>query len=137
MPIYYVTHPNVNITAKVSAPATEKARTVFLDYLERQGKAPRKLRQVLRRNMVAERLEDPDTITADIDLSYSYGQEESQELFRPSEYVEEKIEPEAEIPASVEEPGPSFETPPPPPRLEPVRSGRSPIANASLGGFGL
>jgi len=38
MPIYYVIHPNLEIKATVDAPSTEKARTVFLDYLERQGK---------------------------------------------------------------------------------------------------
>ena len=38
MSYYYVTHPNVDFSATVKAPSTDKARTTFLDYLERSGK---------------------------------------------------------------------------------------------------
>ena len=74
--VYYVTHPNLDFSAKVDASSTEKARTVFLDYLERSGAISRRQRQSVRRNMVAKRLERPETVDADIELSYAYGAEE-------------------------------------------------------------
>ena len=70
--VYYVTHPNLEASAKVDAPSTEKARTTFLDFLERQGYINRADRQYWRRNMVAERLESPEDAMADIELSYGY-----------------------------------------------------------------
>lgn len=72
MSTYYVTHPNLSITALVQAPATEKARTTFLDYLERRDLIGRADRQYWRRNMVAERMEYPEDVTADVELSYGY-----------------------------------------------------------------
>lgn len=75
MPVYLISHPNYPEigTAKVEAPTTEKSRTTFLDYLERTGKVSRSARQMVRRGMITGRLEDPDSITADVDLSYEYG----------------------------------------------------------------
>ena len=72
MTTYFVTHPNLDVTAMVHAPSTEKARTTFLDYLERQGKVPRRYRQALRENMVTERLKDPASVTTDVELHYGY-----------------------------------------------------------------
>ena len=72
MPYYYVTHPSLGFTSVVDAPSTEKARTTYLDYLERQGRVPRNERQHLRRNMVASRILDPGEVTADINLAYGY-----------------------------------------------------------------
>jgi len=73
VPDYYVTHPNIDYSAVVDAPTTEKARTVFLDYLERTGRLNRRLRQQARADMVAERLEDAGSVSADVRLSYYYG----------------------------------------------------------------
>ena len=72
MPFYYVTHPSLGFTAVIDAPSTEKARTTYLDYLERQGRVPRSERQHLRRNMVASRILDPGEVTVDINLAYGY-----------------------------------------------------------------
>ena len=70
MNVYFVTHPNIDLSAKVTAPTTEKARTVYLDYLERVGKLSRSKRGQLRENMVAEKLHDPFSVDADLELAY-------------------------------------------------------------------
>ncbi|MHA2069460.1 MAG: hypothetical protein ACXABY_34290, partial [Candidatus Thorarchaeota archaeon] len=80
MTIYYVTHPNLQVSALVHAPATEKARTTFLDYLERRSEIPRADRQAWRRNMVAERMEDPYDVQADVELHYGYEEGDLGEL---------------------------------------------------------
>jgi len=72
MSYYYVAHPNVDFSATVKAPSTDKARTTFLDYLERSGKASRKNRQQIRRNTVAERIEFPEEVDTDVTLYYDY-----------------------------------------------------------------
>ena len=72
MPFYYVTHPSLGFTAVIDAPSTEKARTTYLDYLERQGMLLRSRRQELRRNMVADRIIDPGEVQVDVNLSYGY-----------------------------------------------------------------
>ena len=72
MSYYYVTHPNMDFSATVKAPSTDKARTTFLDYLERSNKAHRKDRQFIRRNTVADRIEFPEEVNADVALSYNY-----------------------------------------------------------------
>lgn len=71
MSAYFVTHPYMDKTAVVHAPSTEKARTTFLDWLERNGLVNRRWRQSYRRDMVAERLEDPN-VPADVELHYGY-----------------------------------------------------------------
>jgi len=69
---YYVTHPSISLTALVKAPTTEKARTAFLDYLERSGMIARRSRQFYRENMIAERMNEDLPVRADIELSYGY-----------------------------------------------------------------
>jgi hypothetical protein len=69
---YYVTHPNLGRSAVVHAPSTEKARTTFLDWLERNNHISRAERQRWRRNMVAERLEYPSEVGSDVELWYGY-----------------------------------------------------------------
>ena len=68
---YYVMHPALGVTAVVHAPSTEKARTTFLDWLERNGHMRRIDRQQLRKDMVAKRLEDPN-VQSDVVLHYGY-----------------------------------------------------------------
>ena len=68
---YYVTHPNLGATAVVYAPSTEKARTTLLDWLERHQLMRRADRQLLRKNMVAKKLDDPN-VQADVTLHYGY-----------------------------------------------------------------
>jgi hypothetical protein len=101
---YYVTHPNLNFSAIVHAPTTEKARTTFLDYLERSGQLSRSARQRLRMSMVAERVDDPFGLDADVELSYDYvSQPESLpvgDIASTGEYQEPSIEP----PIPAEEP---------------------------------
>ena len=72
MSVYYVTHPNIDFSATVRAPTTEKARTVFLDYLERQGAIGRTHRGYFREDMVAEKISSPESVRSDIELDYGY-----------------------------------------------------------------
>lgn len=68
---YYVMHPTLGITAVVHAPTTEKARTTFLDWLERNRYILRRDRHSFRRNMSTKRLEDPN-VQSDVVLHYGY-----------------------------------------------------------------
>ena len=68
---YYVTHPMIDRTAVVFAPSTEKARTTFLDWLERNNLIRRSDRQNFRADMVAQRLDDPG-VPSDVELHYGY-----------------------------------------------------------------
>lgn len=70
--IYYVSHPELEVTALVDAPSTEKARTAFLDYLERQGRVSRADRQYFRRDMIMHRTDSPEDFRADVELNYGY-----------------------------------------------------------------
>lgn len=79
MSTYYTTHPNLSVTALVDAPTTEKARTTFLDYLERRNLISRADRSYWRKNMVAERMDDPRDVQADVELYYGY-QEGGQQM---------------------------------------------------------
>lgn len=69
---YFVMHPSLGVTAEVNAPTTEKARTTFLDWLERNNYISRSHRQAYRKNMVAERMEEAGAVRADITLHYGY-----------------------------------------------------------------
>lgn len=69
--VYYVTHPRIDKTGVVYAPSTEKARTTFLDWLERNNLIRRSHRAFFRENMVAERIEDPN-VPCDVILNYGY-----------------------------------------------------------------
>jgi len=68
---YYVMHPSLGATAVVYAPATEKARTTFLDWLERNHLMKRSDRQQIRKDMVAQKLDDPN-VQSDVVLHYDY-----------------------------------------------------------------
>ncbi len=71
MPWYSVSHPQLEITATVDAPSTEKARTTFLDYLERNHKISRRQRQLLRQAMATKRIEEGEGYS-DLELHYEY-----------------------------------------------------------------
>jgi len=73
MSVYYVSHPEFALKAKVDAPSTDKARTTYLDYMERTGVVPRTSRQEIRRGIATKRLGDPSEFLADIELDYGYG----------------------------------------------------------------
>ena len=79
MSTYYTTHPNLSVTALVDAPTTEKARTTFLDYLERRGLISRADRSYWRKNMIAEHMADPSDVQTDVELYYGY-QEGGQQM---------------------------------------------------------
>ena len=72
MSYYYVAHPNLDFSATVKAPSTDKARTTYLDFLERSGRMNRKDRQSLRRNLIADRIEFPEEVDTDVRLNYDY-----------------------------------------------------------------
>lgn len=118
MSIYWISHPNMELSATVHAPTTEKARTVFLDWLERTSQIARGDRQRWRRHTLAERLEYPEELESDVTLHYGY--EEARPESIPRVPREELIPEEAPI----EEPVPT---------IEEQRPRLSPIAQAALG----
>ena len=69
--VYYLTHPRIDKAAVVYAPSTEKARTTFLDWLERNNIIRRAHRNFFRKDMIAERIEDPN-VPCDVVLNYGY-----------------------------------------------------------------
>jgi hypothetical protein len=133
MSVYYVTHPSIDLTAIVTAPTTEKARTTFLDYLERRGMLSRAKRGFVRGNMVAERLHDPASVTADVELSYGYEPMPEESLALEPSYVPGGVGSEfsggepIELTGGEEAQLPMLEQPP--------RPKRSPIAEAATRGF--
>ena len=144
MPLYYVTHPNIDISATVhGAPSTEKARTMFLDWLERRGRIRRSRRGYYREDMVAERMSGEGEITSDVDLYY--GGEDRQPVVRYTlgEPTRREV-PAADMRGEAEE---ELEREPSPEEdeVQPVElydaetrqvRRRSPIAEASLGSLG-
>jgi len=123
--IYYVTHPNMDKKAIVHAPSTEKARTTFLDWLERSGSISRRDRHGWRRNMIASRMEDGTGVPSDIELWYGY-EEASTRLPNPEPLMaEESFIPEEQvfIPEEV-----------PQPEVAPQKQ-LSPIAQVAFRGF--
>jgi len=115
---YYVMHPSLRVTAVVYAPATEKARTTFLDWLERNGYMRRADRQALRKNMVAQRLDDAQGVSSDIVLHYDYEDARLSQVFsgqpvnqlEPTDVEEhyEKLFEEKPIEVPKEESGPKM-----------------------------
>ncbi len=141
MPYYYVTHPNLGFSATIEAPSTEKARTVYLDYMERKGRVSRSSRQDLRRNMVADRIADPGEVYADISLAYGYEETSFKPEYREPASVVRDTEPEVEDPGftSLEgiESSPESRDPESVEEEEFTRepSTLSPIQELSLGGY--
>lgn len=139
MGVYYVTHPNIGVSATVYAPSTEKARTVFLDYLERKGSLPRAYRSQLRKDMVAEGISDPYSILSDVELHYGYAKEPASPRVSMEEVFKEqpitKGEPtevqEYDEALGMAEPEPSFGEEVP---LVEERPKRMPIQEVALGG---
>ena len=149
MSAYFVTHPLMDKTAVVYAPSTEKARTTFLDWLERNGLMDRRKRQAFRRDMVAARLESPD-IPADVELHYGYpeapqvgyrlgGEQPTREDLEQQE-VEEALgktyEPSFEDYTAMEEMGHPVSPTPQPAIEEEPKPKRMPIQEVMLRGFG-
>lgn len=139
MPIYFVEHPSIDVTAKINAPSTEKARTVYLDYLERNGLAGRWQRRQLRENMIAKLLKRPEDVSADLDLDYGYEEVGAAEFSLPESYVSvvPPIENESVVPtgASASPPlaAPVEEAPPPMTETPRLGGSVSRIARVSLG----
>ena len=134
MAVYFVMHPNIEYKATVDAPSTEKARTVYLDYLERQKAIDRASRQSLRRNLVASKIDDPNEVRADIHLSYGYTetQHPQRESMRDlEELAPREVEPVYET-SYTEEPR-QVESFTPVQEVQPQVKARSPIEQISLG----
>jgi hypothetical protein len=70
--VYYVTHPSIPLTATVDAPTTEKARTTFLDFLERSGTINRRDRRQVRKSIITKLMDPNEPIAVDIALYYNY-----------------------------------------------------------------
>jgi len=134
MAIYYVKHPTLDLSATIDAPSTEKARTTYLDYLERGGNISRGSRQYYRRNLIADRVMDPSEVPADIHLSYgyqedhvspqSYSREELEPVYRESEVEEIDLGREEMVEAPIETG-----------QEQRVPAGLSPIQQISLGRY--
>ncbi len=99
--VYYVTHPQIGRTAVVYAPSTEKARTTFLDWLERSGLVSRRDRQAFRKDMVAKRLEDPN-VPVDVELHYGY-ESDIPSYGLPTEMEESEVQESIETPVESSE----------------------------------
>jgi len=120
---YFVTHPELDISALVRAPSTEKARTTYLDYLERRGIIHRSSRGYYRENMIAERMNESYPVQADVELSYGYS--DSSPIRFKGSHTSSLIEESREEPYFTNEEG--AETP--------FVSNRSPIQQAATRGF--
>lgn len=72
MAFYFIEHSSIPLKASVDAPSTEKARTEYLDYLERNSIIPRSKRQLVRRGLILKRMKSSDEISTDVVLSYGY-----------------------------------------------------------------
>ena len=97
---YFVMHPTLGVTGVVYAPTTEKARTTFLDWLERNNHIRRADRQAFRKNMGAQRLDDPN-VPSDVVLHYGYEEGSSTRFRLPA--TEEESRPVAGKSPEVEE----------------------------------
>ena len=84
MPTYYGQIPGASVTAEIEAPDTRHGRTVFLDYLSRQGFIPHGKRQFTRKQIIMQRME-PGQIPTSIQLDYDQVPEPKQLPIR-SEY---------------------------------------------------
>jgi len=78
MPTYYVASTELEKTAEVEAPSPRKARTTFLDYLERGDEIDRNQRQMLRETMLTKKVRAGST-GADVSLDYDMRERESRE----------------------------------------------------------
>lgn len=97
MPTYFVTSPFVEETAVVrGAPTSEKARTVFLDHLERSGLLPRNRRQEIRATMATKRV--GDGVDADVILEYGEETHLPYIVRLPSSTVGEEVEESTKVP---------------------------------------
>jgi len=135
MNVYYVKHSELGKDALVHAPSTEKARTAFLDYLERNGMVSRKDRQSWRKGLITDRVEEGET-SAEVELWYGYTPS-SVRVEYPSTPAEPAIEPmsfEDEQEVSVSSPPTAPVEAPPSPPSAPTRR-MSPIAAAAMRGF--
>jgi hypothetical protein len=137
MALYYISHPSVEQKASVEAPSTDKARTTFLDWLERQNLIRRGDRQLIREGLMTKRLKDGETFPVDVELSYDF-EDAGEYRYRPQTFVEEE-EPIRESymeTVSGKEDGTSSPAEPVPAVPSwPVQKGISPIAERALRGF--
>lgn len=91
MKAYYVTHPLVGLTATIYAPTSEKARTAYLDYLERTGRIRRSVRKLLRSNLVAQHMESSTAMPSDVTLDYSYASSATSQPLSAEEFVSREV----------------------------------------------
>ena len=124
MNTYFLMSPSLGATAIVEAPSTDKARTAFLDYLERTGAIPRTQRRSSRRSIATKRLTDSAGVIADIRIPYDYTWDQA------------PVPPQEALSYIAEESSPSLpeELPSPLPSSGPSQVGNmSPLARAALG----
>ena len=69
MPSYYITIPESDIEAEVSAPSTRQAQTTYPDYLTRNDIIPWRGRNKVRDFLIVDRIE-PGSMPVDINLDY-------------------------------------------------------------------
>lgn len=119
---YYISHPDFAYNAKVNAPSTDKARTTFLDYLERSGAVNRHHRQAMRRGMATKKLVTKDDVQADVELDYEYADVSGEVPTFQMGGAQVQEQPVEEAP--IEE-------------AQPQQEPMTPIARAVLGSFGV
>ena len=135
---YLVVNPQVQgVTALVHAPSTEKARTTYLDWLERNKGVSRSLRGQLRATTITKRLDgEGDNVDYTVELDYGYENPQSHPHFLPSEgsVGQTQVSMPTELPSpEMLEPSPSQPQVEVPQPMSPQKSlTSSPIANAAL-----
>lgn len=129
MNTYFLMLPSLGSTAIVEAPSTDKARTAFLDYLERNGSIPRNQRRLNRKNMATKLLADGADVPADIHIPYDYTWD--QPPLAPDEAIDYIATDSQSFTASNPLP-PSVPEPVEAPQLPPQQT-MSPLARAALG----
>jgi len=71
--MYYIEFPEKQVSAIVDAPSTDKARTAFLDTLERKGIIYRGIRGQVRSSLVVDNIDSIEGINPTYIINYSYG----------------------------------------------------------------
>jgi len=72
--LYYTSSPSLNISALVESPDTYQARTLLLDYLEREGVINRNQRSIYRKQILTKKVDPFSNITSALYLSYIPGE---------------------------------------------------------------
>ncbi len=79
--LYFITHPEFEIDARVMAPSAKRAKTAYLDYLSRNGYIEWWSRSLHRRKLIVKRASGNED--ADVVLHYMEGVTDEPEVSAP------------------------------------------------------